>query len=321
MISSFITDSERALKSVKSVRSRPCSSKRRAHLAQLAATILVGGLFTACSTTTVSVPAPSPVAPVAAAPAVAAKAPVDTSTIDSILAGSHRAEANRARDVYRHPKETLAFFGVKPDSKVVEVFPGGGWYTEVLAPLVRDRGLYVAAFPAASVKGLQSFKDKLATAPALYDKTAIMPLGPTALDIRPQGGADVVLTFRNVHNWVRVGAKASESMVDPFFKSFFNALKPGGVLGVVEHRAKPGTTLEQSADSGYMTEAYVIERALAAGFKLDAKSEINANPKDTKDYKEGVWTLPPVLTNKDVDRNKYMAIGESDRMTLRFVKP
>lgn len=301
------------------------SNQHTTHRLSLAAAILATGLFTACSTTTVPVvpaaPAAAVTSPAVAALSAATKTAVDTSTIEGILAGSHRAEANRVRDVYRHPKETLAFFGVKPDSKVIEVYPGGGWYTEVLAPFVRDRGLYVVAFPAASVKGLQNFKDKLATAPALYDKAAIMPFGPTALDIRPQSGADVVLTFRNVHNWIRVGDKASESMVDPFFKSFYNALRPGGVLGVVEHRARPGTTLEQSADSGYMAEAYVIERALAAGFKLDAKSEINSNPKDTKDYKEGVWALPPVLANKEFDRAKYSAIGESDRMTLRFVKP
>ena len=149
-----------------------------------------------------------------------------------------------------------------------------------------------------------------------------MPLGmPAALDIRPAGGADVVVTFRNIHNWIKIAAKPEDSAVDAFFRSFFAALKPGGVLGVVEHRAKPGSTLEESVKSGYMTEAYVIERATAAGFKLDAKSEINANPKDTKNYKEGVWTLPPVLANGETDRAKYIAIGESDRMTLRFVKP
>ena len=280
--------------------------------------VTVAGIFSTACTTAQTVATPA----VAVAQATASKAPIDISSLDKVLAGAHRSDANRARDTSRHPKETLAFFGVKADSKVIEVYPGGGWYTEVLAPYLHDRGLYVAAFPAQSVKGLQSFKEKLATQPAIYDKAAIMPLGmPAALDIRPAGGADVVLTFRNVHNWVRVGDKASESSVDAFFKSFFAALKPGGMLGVVEHRAKPGTTLEESANSGYMSEAYVIERATAAGFKLDAKSEINANPKDTKDYKEGVWTLPPVLANKEVDRAKYLAIGESDRMTLRFIKP
>ncbi len=237
-------------------------------------------------------------------------------SIDGVLAGAHRSDTNRARDKFRNPKETLAFLGVKPTSTVVEIWPGGGWYTEVLAPYLRDKGSYTAAFPAQAVKGLKNFQDKLATAPAVYDKVKIVPFGvPAALDIKPEGGADVVLTFRNVHNWLK------DSLTDPFMKSYFDALKPGGVLGVVEHRAKPGTTIEESMKSGYVTEAFVIERALAAGFKLDAKSEINANAKDTKDYKKGVWTLPPVLTEGETDRAKYLAIGESDRMTLRFIKP
>jgi len=260
---------------------------------------------------------------IVATTAVAQTAPAGTmkeapalTGIDKALAGANRSDANRARDVYRHPKETLAFFGVKPESTVVEIFPGGGWYTEVLAPLLRDKGQYSVAFPASATRGLENFKKKLAEFPTMYDKVVITPLGlPDKLDIKPQGGADVVLTFRNVHNWLK------DDMADKFFKSFYDALKPGGVLGVVEHRAKPGTTIEQSMKSGYMTEAYVIERATAAGFKLDAKSEVNANPKDTKDYEKGVWTLPPVLTEGDKDKAKYMAIGESDRMTLRFVKP
>ncbi len=235
-------------------------------------------------------------------------------SLEKILAGDHRSEANRARDVYRHPVETLGFFGVKPDSTVVEIYPGGGWYTEILAPYLRDNGRYFAAIT--SARGLKAFQDKMATKPALYDKVKTVTLAsPAALDIRPEGGADLVLTFRNVHNWL------DDDLVDAYMKSFFDALKPGGVLGVVEHRAKPGTKLKQSIDTGYVTEDFVIKHAQMAGFKLDAKSEINANPKDTKDYKDGVWTLPPVLTLKDKDREKYLAIGESDRMTLRFVKP
>ncbi len=250
------------------------------------------------------------------AQAPAAKTAEMASPIDPVLAGTHRSDANRARDQYRNPKPTLAFFGVKADSKVVEIWPGAGWYTEVLAPLVRDKGAYFAAFPATSTRGLDNFKKKLADTPAVYDKVTILPFGvPDKLDIKPAGGADVVLTFRNVHNWVK------DDLTGKFFQSFFDALKPGGILGVVEHRAKPGTTLEESMKSGYMTEAYVIERATAVGFKLDAKSEVNANPKDTKDYAKGVWTLPPVLTEGEKDRAKYLAIGESDRMTLRFVKP
>ena len=238
----------------------------------------------------------------------------DPVSLEKIMAGDQRSDANRARDVYRHPVETLGFFGVKPDSTLVEIYPGGGWYAELLAPYVRDNGRYFAAI--LSPRGLKSFQDKLATKPAIYDKVKTLTLGaPAALDIRPEGGADFVLTFRNVHNWV------DDDNVDAFMKSFYDALKPGGVLGVVEHRAKPGTKLKQSIETGYMTEEFVIRHALMAGFKLDAKSEINANPKDTKDYKQGVWTLPPVLVEKENDRAKYLAIGESDRMTLRFVKP
>lgn len=238
----------------------------------------------------------------------------ESASLEKIMAGDHRSEANRARDVYRHPAETLGFFGVKPDSTLVEIYPGGGWYTELLAPYVRDNGRYFAAI--LSPRGLKAFQDKLATKPALYDKVKTLTLGaPAALDIRPDGGADFVLTFRNVHNWV------DDDNVDAFMKSFYDALKPGGVLGVVEHRAKPGTKLKQSIESGYMTEEFVIKHALMAGFKLDAKSEVNANPKDTKDYKQGVWTLPPVLAEKENDRAKYLVIGESDRMTLRFIKP
>jgi predicted methyltransferase len=236
--------------------------------------------------------------------------------LEKIMAGDHRSDANRTRDAHRHPQETLAFFGVKADSVVVETFPGAGWYTELLAPLLRDSGRYVVAYPAQSVKGLKTFQDKLAAKPALYDKVKIVPIGvPDKLDIRPEGGADFVLTFRNVHNWI------DDDNVDAFMKSFYDALKPGGVLGLVEHRAKPDAKMKSAIDMGYVTEAYVIKHALMAGFKLDAKSEINANPKDTKDYKKGVWTLPPVLTEGETDRAKYQAIGESDRMTLRFVKP
>lgn len=282
---------------------------------QLALLISSAIALSSCATA----PTPAPVAPpppvVAASTAVATTAPA-IDNIDAVLAGAHRSAANRARDSYRHPKETLAFFGVTPASTVIEVWPGGAWYTEILAPLVRSKGAYSAAFPAQSVRGLKNFQDKFAANPGLYDKVKITPLGvPAALDIKPAGGADVVVTFRSVHNWLK------DEWTDAFMKSFFNALKPGGVLGVVEHRAKPGTTVKESIASGYVTEAFVIERALAAGFKLDAKSEINANASDTKDYPKGVWTLPPTLAEGQTDRAKFVAIGESDRMTLRFVKP
>lgn len=236
----------------------------------------------------------------------------DAPSIDKVLAGSHRSDANKARDAFRHPKETLAFFGVKPESTVVEITPGGGWYTEVLAPYLRDKGKY---FATSTERGLKSLNERMAKLPDQYDKAGTIAFTMEKVEFRPQGGADVVLTFRNIHNWLK------DDFQDKIFKAAFDALKPGGVLGVVEHRAKPGTTVAQSKDSGYMDEAWVIERVQAVGFKLDAKSDINANPKDTKDYAKGVWTLPPTLTNGDTDKAKYQAIGESDRMTLRFVKP
>lgn len=244
------------------------------------------------------------------------------SALDSALAGEHRSEANRARDAYRHPVETLGFFGIAPDMTVVELWPGRGWYTEVLAPYLRDKGkLYAAHFPAQSnveyyQKGLAAFKAMLAANPALYDRVVLTELGPPdSVAVAPAASADAVLTFRNMHNWMGQGNDVK------VMQAAFAALKPGGVLGVVEHRAAANATAEQVKDSGYMTEEMVIKAAEAAGFVLEAKSEINANPRDTRDHPKGVWTLPPSLALGDTDREKYVAIGESDRMTLRFRKP
>ena len=244
------------------------------------------------------------------------------SALDAALAGEHRSEANRARDAYRHPVETLGFFGIAPDMTVVELWPGRGWYTEVLAPYLRDKGkLYAAHFPAQSKveyyqKGLAAFKAMLAANPALYDRVVLTELGPPdSVAVAPAASADAVLTFRNMHNWMGQGNDVK------VMQAAFAALKPGGVLGVVEHRAAANATAEQVKDSGYMTEEMVIKAAEAAGFVLEAKSEINANPRDTRDHPKGVWTLPPSLALGDTDREKYLAIGESDRMTLRFRKP
>lgn len=242
--------------------------------------------------------------------------------LDSILAGPQRSAENRARDRYRHPSETLDFFGIRADMTVVEISPGTGWYSEILAPYLRDHGkLYAAHYsPTAEVeyfrKAVGDFKVKLAATPAIYDRvilTEFMP--PDTLNIAPAGSADAVLTFRNVHNWLKDSGEVK------VFKAAFTALKPGGVLGVVEHRAKPGTTREQSLASGYTSEQLVIEAAQAAGFVVDGKSEVNANARDTKDYPKGVWTLPPRLILGEQDKDRYLAIGESDRMTLRFRKP
>ena len=242
--------------------------------------------------------------------------------LDKTLSGEHRAEANRLRDKYRNPRETLLFFGLKPEMSVVEIWPGGGWYSEILAPVLRDKGkLYLAhyAIENPALAGWQrESREKMvanyARRPEIYGKPVFTSLGPPEyLVIAPAGSMDMVLTFRNVHNW---SAQKTDALV---FKAFYDALKPGGILGVVEHRAQNGTSFEQQIKSGYMTEAYVIELAQKAGFKLVAKSEVNANPKDTKDHANGVWSLPPTLRGW-LDKAKYLAIGESDRMTLRFEK-
>ena len=243
-----------------------------------------------------------------------------------VAQGAQRSAENKARDQYRHPKETLEFFGLKAGQTVLEITPGGGWYTEILGPLMKDNGKLTAAIvdPGTLEKestqnyykrNNQKYRDKLAADPASYDKVEVVEFNLNDPKIGNPGTYDLVVTFRNVHNWT--GSKADGKM----FKAFFAALKPGGVLGVEEHRAQPGKTMDETFKSGYLPEDYVTKLATDAGFKLDAKSEVNANPKDTKDYAEGVWTLPPSLTLKDQDREKYLAIGESDRMTLRFVKP
>ncbi|HTD90969.1 MAG TPA: methyltransferase [Burkholderiales bacterium] len=243
--------------------------------------------------------------------------------LDKALAGDHRSAANRARDKYRHPRETLLFFGLKPEMTVLEIWPGSGWYSEIIAPVLAQNGKFYLAHYAVenprTVNWQREARSKLesdyAKRPALYGKPIFTSLGPPDyLAIAPAGSLDLLLTFRNVHNW---SLQKTDMLV---FKTFFDALKPGGILGVVEHRANAGTSFEQMVKTGYMTEAYVIELAQKAGFKLLAKSEVNANPKDTKDHPNGVWTLPPTSRGR-LDPEKYSAIGESDRMTLKFEKP
>jgi predicted methyltransferase len=239
--------------------------------------------------------------------------------LDAVLAGSWRSAANKARDVYRHPKATLQFFGLQPDQTVIEITPAAGWYSEILAPLLRDNGHYIAAVPAGNgaeeQQNAAKLRSKFAADSTEYGKASIVIFNPKVPVLGPPGSADMVLTFRNVHNWTDAGTASA------MFKAFYAVLKPGGTLGVVDHRAAEGASFESVKDTGYLPTEYVIKLATDAGFKLDAQSEINANPKDTKDYPKGVWTLPPTLTLGDQDRAKYLAIGESDRMTLRFVKP
>ncbi|HLJ72201.1 MAG TPA: methyltransferase [Roseiarcus sp.] len=236
--------------------------------------------------------------------------------------GPQRSPKNIARDRYRHPFAVLTFFGVRDSATIVEIDPGGaGYWTEILAPYLKDRGRYIAAngpkdSPSEEVRrGNAAFAAKIAADSADYSKVEIAEFDPGRKDPSPPGQADFVLTFRNIHNWMADGA------AEAAFQAFYKALKPGGVLGVEEHRGRPDQPQDPKAKSGYVRQDYAIHLAEAAGFKLAGESEVNANPKDTKDYPAGVWTLPPTFRLKDQDRAKYEAIGESDRFVLKFVKP
>ena len=260
----------------------------------------------------------------AQAPAGAASTEQTNPALDNALKGAWRGAENVARDQYRHPAQTLSFFAVTPGESVIEITPGGGWYAEILAPYLRDGGQYIAAVvdPAAYPEGKSrdyqqksraGLEAKFGAAPEQYGKARIVAFDPKAPVFGAPGSVDTVLTFRNVHNW------RANGQAEAMFKGFYEVLKPGGVLGVAEHRARVDVPADDK--SGYVGEAQVIAMAEAAGFKLEAKSEINANPLDTKDHPNGVWTLPPTNNHDAADAAKYKAIGESDRMTLRFVKP
>jgi predicted methyltransferase len=248
------------------------------------------------------------------------KHPLDLpDTVEEAVASGFRSPENLPRDIYRHPADTLKFFGVSPEMTIVEVAPGQGWYMEILAPLLAKRGQYIMAAPVAdkpyfvaNEEKIKAWKTKYPHAGNKMESAVFSP--PTTIKFPANNTADMVLTFRNVHNWMT--AKGEKEA----FKAFFNVLKPGGILGVVEHRAL-ATQEDPLAKSGYVREQDVIELAAQAGFKLVGTSEINANPRDTKDHPEGVWTLPPTLKLGDKDKEKYLAIGESDRMTLKFMKP
>jgi predicted methyltransferase len=233
------------------------------------------------------------------------------------IADPRRKEANRARDRYRHPLETLSFFGVRPDQTIVEIWPSGGWYAEILAPLLRDNGVYYGATQPPG-KYREATEKLVAGDPARFDKvrlTILEPGKPSA--IAPAGSADVILTFRNIHNLMMAGDAAAATA----FADFYKALKPGGILGIVDHRLPEDRDSALEKTSGYIKRSTVLRLAEAAGFKLAGESEVNANPKDSADWPKGVWTLPPTLGQGETDRAKYLAIGESDRMTLKFVKP
>lgn len=243
-------------------------------------------------------------------------------TLEPILAGPHRSAEDRARDAYRHPRETLEFFGLSDQMTVVEVWPGTGWYTEILAPFLRARGkLYAAQLdPAGSdyaKRTVDGYRAQLAARPDLYDKVIVTTLAqpPATTEIAPPSSADMVLTFRNLHNWMMFSSQRAA------LQSMFAALKPGGILGIVDHRGNPQVAQDAHAASGYVNEQYAIELIESVGFKLVARSEINANPRDTKDYEKGVWALPPTYASGAVAKERFQAIGESDRFTLKFVKP
>ncbi|HEX8481719.1 MAG TPA: methyltransferase [Allosphingosinicella sp.] len=275
---------------------------------RLAASALLGAALLAASA---CAPSPRVVA--------AAEAELHSDTaIAAAVGAATRTEANRARDQYRHPRETLGFFGVKPSDTLVEIWPGGGWYSEILAPLLREGGTYYAA---ANGNGLNGAKALMAKDAGVYGniRLASFPTGRPGADqpAVPAGTADVVLTFRNVHNWIM----PAEPFGEEAFRQMFAMLKPGGTLGVVEHRLPESADPAREKSTGYIKVSTVRRLAEGAGFRLAAQSEINANPADTKDHPNGVWSLPPSLRGGDKDRERFLAIGESDRMTLRFVKP
>lgn len=249
--------------------------------------------------------------------------PTLAAAIESAMYGEHRSEENIARNRYRHPVGTLTFFGIAPGMTVMEISPGSGWYTEILAPVMRDIGtLVVASYdidvpdqPAYRYRQHEALKNKFADRPDIYDQvkwTRFSP--PQSMELAPADSVDLLLTFRNLHGWINAG------VAQDVFNEFARVLAPGGILGVVQHRAPDGTDPKETARSGYVSEQAVIELARRAGLRLNASSEVNANPRDTRDHPNGVWSLPPNL-NVEKNQDAYRAIGESDRMTLRFIKP
>lgn len=279
-----------------------------------------------CGETTT--PTPTPTSTATPTPTETPTATPTVSTLEAAIAGAWRPAAGKARDAFRNPKETLEFFEVGPTETVVEIWPGGGWYTSILAPYLKAEGKYIAAGfdPDTSdyaKRGMEKFAENFVSKPEIYGNITVAKLGPDTGPIAEPNSVDTVLTFRNVHNWM------SNGYADKVFADMFAVLKPGGILGVVEHRLPSSETQNPKAGNGYVHEDYVKQLAADAGFEFVGASEINANPKDTADHPFGVWTLPPNkrTTARDgsapegFDAAKYEAIGESDRMTLKFKKP
>jgi predicted methyltransferase len=265
--------------------------------------------------------------PVGAATAQALDA-ATSAALDAAIAGSHRSDANKARDRYRHPKETLEFFGFRRDMTVVEIWPASGWYAEILAPALKGTGkLYAAEYGANPPmpyqrREMETLHGKIGGAPDVYGEVTFTALQfPDEVEIAPRGSADLVVTFRNLHNWFDPSYRRGTDAARLAFDAMFRALKPGGTLGVVDHRWPDPATEDPEAESGYVSEQRAIEFAEAAGFEFVGRSDVNRNPRDTHDHPRGVWTLPPDLALGDQDRQKFLDIGESDRFTLKFRKP
>ncbi|HEY1722809.1 MAG TPA: methyltransferase [Magnetospirillaceae bacterium] len=255
----------------------------------------------------------------AVAPALADDDP--TAALKTAIDGPARTPANKARDAARHPLQELTFFGLRPDMTVVEIWPGGGWWTEILAPYLKDHGTYYVAqvdrnkLGAGGIKGYDAFTAKLKADPAVYGKVNVTTLWGDKFAIAPANSVDLIVTFRNLHNWMEQGT------ADETLNTFYKALKPGGMLGIDDHRGRTDKHQDPTAADGYVRQDYAIALAEKAGFQWVGSSEMNANPRDTKDYPAGVWTLPPTLRLGDKDKEKYLAIGESDVFTLLFMKP
>lgn len=255
-----------------------------------------------------------------------AQADCSTEALQKLATAEHRNEGNADRNKWRNPVETLQFFGLRPNMTVVEISPGGGaWYTEILAPYLREKGtLYLGSFDPEStseysIRNSKRLAEKLAAHPDVYDKAKVTVFNPsTTMAAAPEGSADLVLTFRNMHNWM---SEEGSERADAALAAMHSYLREGGILGVVAHRGRDGE--KYIGDKGYLTEKQVISFVEKAGFVLLDKSEVNANPKDTKDHEFGVWSLPPVMRGAEDDaaREKMKAMGESDRMTLKFMKP
>jgi predicted methyltransferase len=246
----------------------------------------------------------------------------DTAAIQAAIDGTHRSAASSTRDVYRRPAETLGFCGLEADQAILEIWPGGGWYTDILAPVVRDQGSYTAAiFGPNTAPGFRPQLDadllaRFAAAPEVYGDPNIVPLWvPQDLDLGPADSIDTVFTFRNLHNWLK-GGYAPEILA-----AVYSVLRPGGTFCVVDHRADARMPIDTTAEAGYVDDAYAINLIQQAGFRLAEVSDALDNPRDSADHPLGVWTLPPMYRLGDQDRDEYAAIGESDRFLLRFVKP